>query len=78
MRNECRCKVVKGQGDFDRACDLGYGINYYGCEKDEMWLILPVDKGTMNFCLNKDNFEKIGEVLTSEEYDIQVRDQRFG
>lgn len=72
IKNECRCKVVKNQGDFDRACDLGYGINFYNCEKDEMWLILPVDKATMTFCLNKDKFELLGEVMTDAEYTVQV------
>ncbi|QYC52581.1 hypothetical protein [Salmonella phage SSBI34] len=72
MNKDVRCKVRKTQNGFDRACDLGYGINLYGCKKDEMWLIMPMDKASMKFYLEKDGFEMLTEVITNEEY-FQVR-----
>lgn len=60
---DSRCKVRKTQGDFDRACDLGYGINLYGCTRDEMWLIMPASPSYLKFLAERDGFV----VLTDAE-----------
>lgn len=64
MGRDSYCKVKKTQGDFDRACDLGYGINLYDCTKDEMRLILPVSPAYMKLLVERDNFT----ILTGPEY----------
>lgn len=75
MKSEVRCKVRKTQDSFDRACDLGYAINFYSCTPQEMWLILPTDKPTLRLRLTSDGFEMLEEVITDEEYLIQVRNK---
>lgn len=61
MKPDVRCKVVKTQDGFDRACDLGYGINFYGCTKDEMWLIMPCSTDYMEFMVKRDGFQMLTE-----------------
>lgn len=69
---ESRCKVVKTKEKFYKACDLGYGINFYGCSEKEMWLILSVDEETLMGHVKEDGFEILG---VNSEACFQVRNK---
>lgn len=69
---ESRCKVVKTKEGFYKACDLGYGINFYGCSEKEMWLILSVGEEVLKSYVEEDGFEIIGVI---SEACFQVRNK---
>lgn len=59
MKNESRVKVRKNEGDFDKALKQGFGINLHECSDNEMILVLPVDKGSMNHYVKQAGWEVI-------------------
>lgn len=70
IHNRFRVKVLKTQESFDKACDLGYGINVFGCRDNEMWLISEENENIKSFIcrMNLDNFKLLGGVISDEEY----------
>lgn len=40
-------KVVKNEGDFNRAMAAGFAINFFECSPSEMWLVLPMKDADM-------------------------------
>lgn len=59
MSNESRVKVRKNEGDFDKALKQGFGVNLHECFDNEMVLVLPVDKGSMNHCVKQYGWEVV-------------------
>lgn len=57
--HESRVKVVKREGDFDRALGQGFAINLHECSDSEMVLVLPVDKGSMNHYVKQYGWEVV-------------------
>jgi hypothetical protein len=49
-----KVKVVKNNGDFDKALKQGFAINNYACKESEMWLCMPSERSLMSLIKKHD------------------------
>lgn len=54
-----KVKVIKNEGDFDRALNIGFAINQYECSPTEMWLEMPMHDDEMLALVEKHGFTPV-------------------
>lgn len=52
-------KVVKNEGDFNRAMEAGFAINFFQCSDTEMWLVLPMENADMKMYAEHHKFTPV-------------------
>lgn len=57
-----KVKVIKNNGDFDKALQQGFAINNHECSESEMWLCMPSERSLMQM-VKKHDWSVISDIV---------------